>query len=401
VFVSDEGKRGGKNTKIKSTLDAALTNQDAAALVKNVFVYKYTDAAVAMTPGRDVWMHEVLPKARPYCPPEPMNSEDPLFILYTSGSTGKPKGIVHSTAGYLLSAALTTKVTFDLRPNDVYACVADCGWITGHTYIVYGPLMNGATTVMFESVPTYPNPYRYWDLVQRHKVTQFYTAPTALRALMRFDTKPIESYDLSTLRVLGSVGEPINPQAWEWYSDNIGKGKCAIVDTYWQTETGSHLATSIPGVHAMKAGSCGRPLFGIDLAVVDSKTGLEINPEGGEEVEGLLCIKSLWPSLARTLQGDHERFMNVYLRPYNGFYFTGDAVRRDKDNFYWITGRVDDVINPSGHRIGTAEIEAALGSCDQVSEAAVVGFPHDIKGEGICCYVVLKDGVDVSASLQS
>ena len=312
VFVSDEGKRGGKSTKIKESLDIAI---ESLTTVKNVFVFEHTAGKVNMTAGRDVWMHEELPKVRPYCPPEQMDSEDPLFILYTSGSTGKPKGIVHTTGGYLLNAALTTKTTFDLQPDDIFACVADAGWITGHTYIVYGPLVNGATTVMFESIPTYPDAYRYWDLVQRHKVTQFYTAPTALRALMRFDAKPIANYDLSSLRVLGSVGEPINSQAWLWYNEHVGRDRCSIVDTYWQTETGAHLTTTLPNTHKMKPGGTGLPVYGVDLVVLDSLTGVEIK---GNDVEGLLCVKSIAPSFARTLYRDHDRFMNVYLRPYPG-----------------------------------------------------------------------------------
>jgi acetyl-CoA synthetase len=318
-----------------------------------------------------------------------MDSEDILFILYTSGSTGKPKGVAHTTAGYLLYAAMTTNWSFNLEDGDIYACVADCGWITGHSYIVYGPLMNGATTIMFESVPTHPDPYRYWDLVQKHKVTQFYTAPTAIRTLMRFDAAPIKNYDLSTLRILGSVGEPINPEAWKWYDENVGQGRCSIVDTYWQTETGGHLATNIPGVMPQKPGSCALPYFGIEFAIVDPVSGKEITTQ---EAEGVLCIKKPWPSIARTVYGDHDRYLSVYMRPYPGYYFTGDGCRRDKDGYYWITGRVDDVINPSGHRIGTAEVESALVACPAVSEAAVIGFPHEIKGEGIGCFVILREG---------
>jgi acetyl-CoA synthetase len=298
-----------------------------------------------MVPNRDVWAHEVLPKMRPYCTVEWMDSEDPLFILYTSGSTGKPKGVIHSTAGYLLSASMTTKLNFNLEERDIYCCVADCGWITGHTYIVYGPLCNGATTVMFESVPTYPNPYRYWDIVQKYKVTQFYTAPTAIRALMRYDTAPIASYDLSSLRVLGSVGEPINPEAWRWYFKHVGKEKCTIVDTYWQTESGAHLATNLPGAVPMKPGSCALPCYGIDFVILDSKTGRELE---GPNVEGVLAIRKPWPSIARSVHGDHKRYLDVYMKPYPGYYFTGDGCRRDQDGYYYITGRVDDVINPSG-----------------------------------------------------
>eukprot|EP00596_Hydrurales_sp_CCMP1899_P000122 CAMPEP_0119033634 /NCGR_PEP_ID=MMETSP1177-20130426/685_1 /TAXON_ID=2985 /ORGANISM="Ochromonas sp, Strain CCMP1899" /LENGTH=687 /DNA_ID=CAMNT_0006990525 /DNA_START=172 /DNA_END=2235 /DNA_ORIENTATION=+ len=393
VFTADEGKRGGKTIELKKTVDAAVA---LCPNVKKVFVYKRTGEEVTMQEGRDVWMEQEMPKARPFCPCEPMDSEDPLFILYTSGSTGKPKGVAHTTGGYLVTAAMTTDATFDVREGDVYACVADCGWITGHTYIVYGPLCLGATTVMFESIPTYPNPYRYWDLVQRHKVTQFYTAPTAIRALMRYDTKPIADYDISSLRVLGSVGEPINPEAWRWYSGNVGKDKCTVVDTYWQTETGGHIAANLPGVMAAKPGSCGLPYYGIEFAVLDPTTGKELE---GNDVEGVLCIKRPWPGAARTVYGDHDRYLNVYTRPYPGYYFTGDGCRRDSDGYYWITGRVDDVINPSGHRIGTAEIESALVASPQVSEAAVVGFPHDIKGEGIGCYVILREGYEPSPEL--
>ena len=313
VFTADQGLRGGKVIELKKTVDQAVASCPG---VKTVFVAKRTGTAdVAMQEGRDVWMHELLPKCRPYCPCEPMDSEDPLFILYTSGSTGKPKGVAHSTAGYLLGAAMTMKESFDLREGDVYASMADCGWITGHSYIVYGPLCNGATTVMFESVPTFPNPYRYWDLVQRYKVTQFYTAPTAIRALMRFDTQPIADYDLSTLRVLGSVGEPINPEAWKWYHEHVGRGKCTVVDTYWQTETGSHVCAYLPGAMAAKPGSCALPYFGIEFAVLDATTGKEMVGNG---VEGVLCIKRPWPSAARTVYGDHERYLTVYTRPYSG-----------------------------------------------------------------------------------
>lgn len=393
VFTADGGLRGGKPIKLKSIVDEAIKDLDT---VKNVFCYKRAMLNVAMKDGRDHWMSDLTPKVRPYCPCEPMDSEDILFILYTSGSTGKPKGVAHTTAGYLLFAAMTTNWSFNLEDGDIYACVADCGWITGHSYIVYGPLMNGATTIMFESVPTHPDPYRYWDLVQKHKVTQFYTAPTAIRTLMRFDAAPIKNYDLSSLRVLGSVGEPINPEAWKWYNENVGQGRCSIVDTYWQTETGGHLATNIPGVMPQKPGSCALPYFGIDFAIVDPVSGKEITTQ---EAEGVLCIKKPWPSIARTVYGDHDRYLSVYMRPYPGYYFTGDGCRRDKDGYYWITGRVDDVINPSGHRIGTAEVESALVACPAVSEAAVIGFPHDIKGEGIGCFVILREGFEGSSEL--
>jgi len=320
-----------------------------------------------------------------------MDSEDPLFILYTSGSTGRPKGILHTTAGYMLYSMMTTKYVFDLREGDIYACVADCGWITGHSYIVYGPLLNGTTTVMFESTPMYPDHGRYWDLVQRHKVTQFYTAPTAVRALMRFGTDELQKYDLSTLRVLGSVGEPINPAAWEWYYKNVGKEKCYIVDTYWQTETGGHVGTGLPGCTPMKPGSCSLPFFGIDFAIVDDQ-GKEVEGEG----EGKLVIRQPWPGMTRSIAGDHQRCLTVYMKPYPGYYFTGDGARRDGDGFYWITGRVDDVLNVSGHRIGTAEVESALNAHESCAESAVVPMPHDVKGEAITCYVILKDGLTES-----
>lgn len=394
VFTADEGLRGGRKVRLKETVDEAIAN--CGDLVQNVFVFTRTGKEIPFDPHRDVRMDDELPKMRPFCPAEPMDSEDPLFVLYTSGSTGKPKGVLHTTAGYLLNAAMTTKLSFDLREGDIYACVADCGWITGHTYIVYGPMCNGTTTVMFESVPTYPNPYRYWDLVQTYGITQFYTAPTAIRALMRYDAAPIADYDLSSLRILGSVGEPINPEAWKWYYTNVGRGNCTIVDTYWQTETGGHLATNLPGAIPMKPGSCALPCYGIDFAILDSSTGKELE---GNNVEGVLAIKKIWPSIARTVFGDHDRYLNVYTRPYPGYYFTGDGCRRDKDGYYYITGRVDDVINPSGHRLGTAEVESALVAVDEVSEAAVVGFPHEVKGEGIGCYIILKTGVSGSNEL--
>lgn len=392
VFAADEGKRGGKTIKLKTAVDDAVAQ---CPEVENVFVFRHTGGEVATNP-RDLWMHDLLPKADKNCAPEPMDSEDPLFILYTSGSTGKPKGVVHSTAGYLLYASITAKNTFDLREKDVLCCVADCGWITGHSYIVYGPLSNGVTSVMFESVPTYPNPYRYWDLAQKVKATQFYTAPTAIRALMRYDAAPIKSYDLSSLRILGSVGEPINPEAWEWYYNNVAHEQRTIVDTYWQTETGGHIITNLPGVTPMKPGACSQPFYGVELALLDSQTGKEIQ---GNNVEGVLAIKKPWPGMARTVYGDHERFLNTYMKPYGGYYFTGDACRRDADGSIWITGRVDDVINPSGHRIGTAELEGIIDEAPEVSESAVVGFPHTVKGEGIGCFVVLKDGVNPTEKL--
>jgi acetyl-CoA synthetase len=324
-----------------------------------------------------------------------MDSEDTLFLLYTSGSTGKPKGIAHTTAGYLLGVAMTTKYVFDCREGDVHACMADVGWVTGHSYVVYGPLANGATTVMFESVPTYPDAGRYWDVVERLKVTQFYTAPTAIRAIMRAGNEFPKKYDRSSLRVLGSVGEPINPEAWRWYHDVVGDGRCQIVDTFWQTETGAIMITPLPAAIATKPGSATLPFFGIEPAVLDDQ-GKELEGNG---VSGLLCFKRAWPSRARTIQNDHERFVETYLKPYPGYYFTGDGCRRDKDGYWWITGRVDDVLNVSGHRLGTAEIESALVSHPSVAEAAVVGYPHDIKGQGIFAYVILREGYADSPEL--
>jgi acetyl-CoA synthetase len=311
-------------------------------------------------------------------------------MLYTSGSTGKPKGVAHSTGGYLLYAALTTKLTFDLRAGDVYACMADCGWITGHTYIVYGPLANGATTLMFESTPLYPDASRYWDVVQTHRVTQFYTAPTAIRALMKYGDAPVKKHDLSSLRVLGSVGEPINPEAWRWYAGVVGGGRCAVVDTFWQTETGGHVITPLPGATPAKPGAASLPFFGIDVAIM-GKDGVEL---AGNDVAGVVCVRRPWPGLARTIHGDHARYLETYMRPFPGFYFTGDGGVRDRDGYIWITGRVDDVLNVSGHRLGSAELESALVLHAKVAEAAVIGFPHDTKGEGICCYVTLKDGIE-------
>uniref|UniRef100_A0A7S1UH83 Acetyl-coenzyme A synthetase n=1 Tax=Phaeomonas parva TaxID=124430 RepID=A0A7S1UH83_9STRA len=402
IFTTNEGKRGGRTLQLKAIVDDAL-HKVADAMgdqnpVQHVFVCKRTDAEVHMTPGRDIDFDALAAGERGYCPAEECDSEDTLFVLYTSGSTGKPKGIAHSTAGYLVYAAMTTKNSFDIREGDRFACVADIGWITGHSYIVYGPLVNGTTTLMFESTPTYPDPGRYWDVVQRHQLTQLYTAPTAIRALMRYGDEPVKKYDRSSLRVLGSVGEPINPEAWRWYYHVVGEGRCTIADTFWQTETGGHLATPLPGITPMKPGSCSFPCYGIDFAVLDPQTGEELTATD-EDVEGVLCVRRPWPSVARTIYGDHQRFLNVYMKPYNGFYFTGDGCRRDKDGFYWITGRVDDVLNTSGHRLGTAEVESALVAHASCAEAAVVGMPHDIKGQGICCYVILRAGVEESPEL--
>jgi acetyl-CoA synthetase len=325
-----------------------------------------------------------------------MNAEDPLFILYTSGSTGQPKGVVHTTGGYIVYAAMTHEIVFDYKDGDIFWCTADVGWVTGHSYIVYGPLANGATTVMFEGVPTYPDASRFWEVCDKHKVNQFYTAPTALRALMGQGNSFIEKCDLSSLRILGTVGEPINPEAWTWYNEVVGKGKCPIVDTWWQTETGGHLMTPLPGAHAMKPGSAMKPFFGIHPVILEPTTGEEIHTN---PAEGVLCIKDSWPGQMRTVWGDHERFEKTYFSDYKGYYFTGDGAKRDEDGDYWITGRVDDVINVSGHRMGTAEVESALVAHSAVAEAAVVGYPHDIKGQGIYCYVTLMNGQEPSDAL--
>ena len=392
VITADQGLRGGKAIPLKRTVDEAVM---AAPTVKHVFVTRRMNANVPMVPPRDVELDEAMEKQRPYCPAEPVDAEDPLFLLYTSGSTGKPKGIAHTTAGYLLYTSLTHEYVFDYRDGDVYACVADVGWITGHSYVVYGPLANGATTVMFESTPVYPDPGRYWDMVERHGITQFYTAPTALRAVAREGDEWVHKYDRSSLRVLGTVGEPINPDTWEWYYKTVGEERCAIVDTWWQTETGGIMITPLPGVTPMKPGSATLPFFGIEPVVLDEK-GNEVEGNG---VSGLLAVKRAWPSMARTIYDDHPRFEKTYLSPYPGYYFTGDGCRRDADGYMWITGRVDDVINVSGHRMGTAEVESALVNHPACAEAAVVGFPHEIKGQGIFAYVVLSEGWDDDAEL--
>lgn len=392
VITADQGLRGGKVIPLKRTVDEAVM---AAPSVRNVFVTKRTGAKVPFFPPRDVDLDEAMSVQRPYCPVEPMDAEDILFLLYTSGSTGKPKGIAHTTAGYLLYTALTHRYVFDYRDGDVFACVADVGWITGHSYVVYGPLANGATTFMFESTPVYPDPGRYWDMVQRHRITQFYTAPTALRAVAREGNDWVTKYDRSSLRILGTVGEPINPDTWEWYYRVVGEERCAIVDTWWQTETGGIMITPLPGATPTKPGSATFPFFGIQPVVLDEH-GNEIEGNG---VSGLLAIKHPWPSMVRTIQDDHPRFLQTYLMPYKGYYFTGDGCRRDEDGYYWITGRVDDVINVSGHRMGTAEVESALVNHPACAEAAVVGFPHEIKGQGIFAYVVIAEGWDHDVEL--
>jgi len=393
VVTADEAPRGGRNTPLKTNVDKALS---ICGDVQTLVVER-TGADVPMKAGRDHGYTALMASASAECPPEPMNAEDPLFILYTSGSTGAPKGVVHTTGGYLVWASMTHEYVFDYHDGDIYWCTADVGWVTGHSYIVYGPLANGATTLMFEGVPTYPDAGRFWAVCEKHKVNQFYTAPTAIRALMAHGTGPVEGYDLSDLKVLGTVGEPINPEAWNWYNDVVGKGTCPIVDTWWQTETGGHLMTPLPGATATKPGSCTVPFFGVEPVILEPTTGAEITET---EAEGVLCMRDSWPGQMRTVYGDHERFVKTYFSDYKGYYFTGDGCRRDADGYYWITGRVDDVINVSGHRMGTAEVESALVAHPAVAESAVVGFPHDIKGQGIYCYVTLMDGEEYTDELK-
>ncbi|WP_333834178.1 acetate--CoA ligase, partial [Rubrimonas sp.] len=394
VITADEAPRGGRNTPLKANVDRAM--QRIAPEVK-VLVVQRTGGEVAWDPERDRWLHEEMERVSDHCAPVPVAAEHPLFILYTSGSTGKPKGVVHSSGGYLVYAAMTHQYVFDYHEGDVYWCTADVGWVTGHSYIVYGPLANGATTLMFEGVPTWPDAGRFWQVCAKHKVNIFYTAPTAIRALMAKGPDFVEKHDLSSLRVLGSVGEPINPEAWHWYNEHVGKGKCPIVDTWWQTETGGILITPLPGAIATKPGSATKPFFGVQPVVLDDK-GDEI---GATECEGVLCLADSWPGQARTVYGDHDRFVQTYFEMYKGYYFSGDGCRRDADGYYWITGRVDDVINVSGHRLGTAEIESALVAHPKVAEAAVVGYPHDIKGQGIYCYVTLMEGEEYTDALKT
>jgi acetyl-CoA synthetase len=382
VITANEGLRGGKRIPLKKTVDQALEGVD---IVETVLVVKHTETDVTMVDGRDCWMKEELEAQRSTCPVEWMDSEDPLFILYTSGSTGKPKGVLHTTGGYMVYAASTHKYVFDLQEDDVFACVADIGWITGHSYIIYGPLANGATTVMFESVPTYPDPGRYWQMVDDLGITTFYTAPTAIRAIAREGDEWVTKHSRKSLRILGTVGEPINPEVWQWYHDVVGDGRCAIVDTWWQTETGGILISPLPAVTPTKPGSATFPLFGVEPVLVD-EDGHRLE---GNDVSGNLCMARSWPGMARTIWGDHDRYKQTYFSQYPGLYFTGDGCRRDEDGYYWITGRVDDVLNVSGHRLGTAEIESALVAHDAVAEAAVVGCPHEIKGVGIYAYVLL------------
>ena len=392
VITADEGVRGGRKVPLKANADAAA---DKAGGVKTMLVVRHTGAAVAMKPGRDIYYDQAAKGVTAECPAEPMNAEDPLFILYTSGSTGKPKGVLHTTGGYLVYTAMTHQYVFDYHDGDIYWCTADVGWVTGHSYIVYGPLANGAVTLMFEGVPNYPSMSRFWEVVDKHKVNIIYTAPTAIRALMQAGDAPVKKTSRTTLRLLGTVGEPINPEAWEWYHRVVGDGRCPIVDTWWQTETGGILITPLPGATKLKPGSATRPFFGIKPEIVDAD---------GKPLEGAtsgnLCITDSWPGQMRSVYGDHDRFEQTYFSTYKGRYFTGDGCRRDEDGYYWITGRVDDVINVAGHRLGTAEVESALVAHEKVSEAAVVGYPHDIKGQGIYAYVTLMAGEKPSEDLR-
>ncbi len=392
IITADEGLRGGKKVPLKANTDAALAKTGSSA---KVLVVRRTGGQVGWEPSRDLWYHEEVAKVPADCKPEKMKAEDPLFILYTSGSTGKPKGVLHTTGGYLVYAAMTHEYVFDYHDGDVYWCTADVGWVTGHSYIVYGPLANGATTLMFEGVPNYPSASRFWEVIDKHQVNIFYTAPTAIRALMQLGDAPVKRTSRKSLRLLGSVGEPINPEAWEWYHRVVGDDRCPIVDTWWQTETGGILITPLPGATRLKPGSATMPFFGCQPALVDDKGAFL---EGA--ASGNLVILDSWPGQMRTVYGDHERFVQTYFSTYKGMYFTGDGCRRDKDGYYWITGRVDDVINVSGHRLGTAEVESALVSHPKVSEAAVVGYPHDIKGQGIYCYVTLMAGEKESDDLR-
>jgi acetyl-CoA synthetase len=393
VITADEGLRGGKPVPLKKNVDEALT---ACPGVTDVIVVRRTRADVPMTEGRDVFYSDVKATVSDQCDPEPMNAEDPLFILYTSGSTGKPKGVLHTTGGYLTWAAHTHELVFDYRPGEVFWCTADVGWVTGHSYVVYGPLANAATSVMFEGVPNYPTSSRFWEVCDKHKVEIFYTAPTAIRALMREGDGPVKRTSRSSIRLLGTVGEPINPEAWLWYHRVVGEARCPIVDTWWQTETGACLMTPLPGAMALKPGSCAKPLPGVKPQLVDADGKVL---EGA--INGNLCLTDSWPGQMRTVYGDHDRFISTYFTTYPGKYFTGDGARRDADGYYWITGRVDDVINVSGHRLGTAEIESALVADPKVAEAAVVGYPHEIKGQGIYCFVTLKADVEPTTALES
>jgi acetyl-CoA synthetase len=402
VITADEGIRGGKRVPLKANVDQALT-APGTEVVQHVLVVKRTATSVAMY-HRDRWYHELVDGQPEACEPEPVDAEDPLFILYTSGSTGKPKGVLHTTGGYLVYAAFTHRLVFDYHEGDIYCCAADVGWITGHTYIVYGPLANGATTVMFESTPVYPDPGRYWRMVDDLGVNIFYTAPTALRAIAQAGDEHVKRWSRKSLRILGSVGEPINPEIWRWYHDVVGEGRCAVVDTWWQTETGGILITPLPGAIPTKPGSATLPFFGVKPLVVEPESGRVLE---GNRVSGALCLATPWPGQARTVWGDHQRFKDTYFTQYKGHYFTGDGCRRDEDGYYWITGRIDDVLNVSGHRLGTAEVESALVAHEAVAEAAVVGFPHDLKGQGIYAYVLLtadasrRDGAELESALKA
>ena len=392
LVTSDEGLRGGRKVPLKKNADVAL---QTCPTVGKVVVVKHTGGACDWKAGRDLWWHELMADASADCPPEEMNAEDPLFILYTSGSTGKPKGVLHTTGGYLVFVAMTHEYVFDYHDGDIYWCTADIGWVTGHSYIVYGPLANGATSIMFEGVPNYPDASRFWQVVDKHKVNIIYTAPTAIRALMREGEAPVKKTSRKSLRILGSVGEPINPEAWMWYYTVVGEGRCPIVDTWWQTENGGILITALPGAIALKPGSATLPFFGVQPCIVDAD---------GKVLEGAatgnLCIVDAWPGIMRTVFRDHDRFVQTYFSTYPGKYFSGDGCRRDEDGYYWITGRVDDVINVSGHRMGTAEVESALVAHPKVAEAAVVGFPHDLKGQGIYAYVTLNAGENPTEQLR-
>ena len=392
VITADEGLRGGRKVPLKANCDEALAK---CPTVKHCIVLKRTGGAIGWSQGRDVWWHELLAKQSADCRPEPMSAEDPLFILYTSGSTGTPKGVLHTTGGYLVYTSLSHQHVFDYKDGDIFWCTADVGWVTGHSYIVYGPLANGAVSLMFEGVPNYPSASRFWEVCDKHKVSIFYTAPTAIRALMREGEAPVAKTSRATIRLLGTVGEPINPEAWEWYHRVVGERRCPIVDTWWQTETGGILITPLPGATDLKPGSATKPYFGIKPVVVDADGKVM---EGA--CQGNLCIADSWPGQMRTVFRDHERFVQTYFATYKGFYFTGDGCRRDEDGYYWITGRVDDVINVAGHRLGTAEVESALVAHPKVAESAVVGFPHEIKGQGIYAYVTLKAGIESSEALR-
>ncbi len=395
VITADQSVRGGKLVPLKTNADKAMAN---CPNVHTCVVVKRGGDPIEWTDSRDIWYHETMADASADCPPEEMDAEDPMFILYTSGSTGKPKGVQHTTGGYMLHAAITHKLTFDYKDGETYWCTADVGWVTGHTYILYGPLANGATSIMFEGIPTYPDVSRFWQVCDKHDVSIFYTAPTAIRSLMSAGDEPVKKTKRSSLRLLGTVGEPINPEAWEWYHNVVGEGRCPIVDTWWQTETGGHLITPLPGAHALKPGAASRPFLGVQPVLLDDE-GKELSNEG--EASGNLAMKFPWPGMMRTIYGDHKRFAETYFAMFPGYYFTGDGARRDEDNYWWITGRVDDVLNVSGHRLGTAEIESGLVLHDKVAESAVVGYPHDITGQGIYAFVTLMQGEEPSDELKT